>query len=517
MVPRVAHDDVAIASGRRHATPEAPRGLLEFVLRVGPCGDGAASGGSLPASFFVDPSYWRRPDAQDRWIAGTRAEVWQRLYVHHALNLYCAACRQIALATTGREDAMRAAERHTRLLLEDRAGEAGPLRAWSDGEGGWRYGDDGRALTRREGSAFFFGSICDRFHLTDPHTGASHFPEGLGGERLCWNAYDPFLGENSWAALLGPLQVVWLRSRGAAASPDCAEVQLALSLVPACLAMQSPVGGVYARPAVAGRSQERLISNETNLTLYAGLSMLREIAGDVPQLRARMADVDRLRKGLMDYFRRHLFGTVRGEPRFHACGAFIDGVFRPGTTASGQPARFAADVHTWGMSILGVDEIDGRHGRGTCFRLWQAVKRHAGFYTHGDPAGSLSGIGFSSGPGGEPVHDVCSPEWTFGAINMCRVLAAGYAAPGPHHDAALAACLREDELSMLDGVSRFETSPPTAFPSRAFSYVNCLADTGFGWHALPVPSLCATAWAMLVENGFNPFRLGGGSAGTPTA
>ncbi len=502
-----------IGSGRNRAEPGVPRGLLEFVLHAGPFGDEGTSGDRLPVSFFVEPSYWRRPDAQDRRIAGTAVEFWQRLFLHHGLNLYCAACRQIALATTGREDAMSAADRHTRLLLDDRAGEAGSLRGWSDGAGDWRYGDDRRALTSREGSAFFFGAICERFHLTDPHTGSSHFPEELGGAPLSWNSYDPFLGENSWAALLGPLQVAFLRSRGAAVDPDCAEVRLALSLVPACLAMQSPVGGVYARPAAAGRSQERLISNETNLTLYAGLSMLRRMAGDAPQLQARMAQVDSLRQGLMQYFRRHLLGRVDGEPRFHACGTFMDGVFRPGTMADGEPARFAADVHTWGMSILGVDEIDGRHGRGTCFRLWQTVKRHAGFYADGDPTGAVDGIGFSSGPGGEPVHDVCSPEWTFGAINMCRVLAAGYAAPGPHHDAGLAARLREDERSMLEGVSRFETSPGTAYPSRAFPYVNRLTDTGFGWHALPVPSLCATAWAMLVENGFNPFRLGGGSAG----
>ena len=505
---------LTIESGRSRTQPEAPGGLLDFVLHVGPCGDHGTSGSSLPVSFFVEPSYWRRPDAQDRWIAGTPVEFWQRLFLHHGLNLYCAACRQIALAATGREDALRAADRHTRVLLEDRAGESGPLRGWSDGGGGWRYGDDRRTLTSQDGSAFFFGAICERFHLTDPHTGASHFPEALGGAQLSWNSYDPFLGENSWAALLGPLQVAFLRSRGAAVDPDSAEVRLALSLVPACLAMRSPVGGVYARPAAAGRSQERLISNETNLTLYAGLTMLRQLAGEGPQLRARMAGVDRLRRGLIRYFRRHLLGTVDGEPRFHACGAFVDGVFRPGTMASGEPARFAADVHTWGMSILGVEEIDGRHGRGTCFRLWQTVKRHAGFYAHGDPAGIVRGIGFSSGPGGESVHDVCSPEWTFGAINLCRVLATGYAAPGPHHDAGMAARLREDERSMLEGVSSFETSPPTAFPSRAFPYVNRLTDTGFGWHAFPVPSLCATAWAMLVERGFNPFRLGGGSVGT---
>lgn len=484
----------------------ASGGLYEFVLRSG-------RPGGLPVSFHVEPSYWQRPDGQDRGIAGTEIEFWQRLYLQYALNLYCAACRQIALAATGSEDALRAADRHTRMLLDDRVGEAQSLRGWSDKTGGWRYGDAQVSLQSHGGSAFFFGAICDRFHLIDPHTGASSFPPELGGARLSWNFFDPFLGENSWAALIGPLQVAHLKARGTILQPECEEIRLARSLVPACLAMQSPVGGVYARPAASGHTQERLISNETNLTLYAGLTMLRQLMAEVPELREQLAEIDALRQGLREYFRRYLWGNVAGELRLHACGAFLDGVFRPGLKANGQPAPFAADVHTWGMSILGVDEIDGLHGRGSCFRLWESVKRHTGFYP-GGPAAPLAGIGFSAAAGGEPVHDICSPEWTFGAINMCRILAAEYAAPGPNHDAGLVARLREDERSMLEGVAAFEVSPDPDSRSRAFLYVNRMADTGFGWQALPVPSLCATAWAMMIQTGFNPFHLGGSSVST---
>lgn len=495
--------------------PEAMRELTDFVLHARAYGENA-SPGRLPVSFFVEPSYWQRPDAQDRWIAGTVYEFWQRLVVHFGLNLYCGACRQIALATTGLEEAIRAALQHTKLLLDDHAGEAKTLRGWSDKTGGWRYGDEQAFLGSQDGSAFFFATISERYHLTDPRTGASYFPAELGGAPLFWNSFDPFLGENSWAALIGPLQVAHLaRSNGAAMRPECDGVRLARSLVPACLAMLSPVGGVYARPAAWDQRQERLISNETNLTLYAGLTMLKQTMREIPHLSEQVAEVEKLRQGLLRYFRHYLCGTVDGELRFHACGAFFDGVFRPGMTANGQPARFAADVHTWGMSILGVNEIDGRHGRGACFRLWQAVKRHTGFHAQAAPAAPLGGIGFSSGPAGEPIHDVCSPEWTFGAINMCRILAAEYDASGPHHDAELASRLRADERSMLEGVSMFEVSPPTPFPSRAYPYVNRVADTGFGWQALPVPCLCATSWAMLVETGFNPFRLGGDCVSVP--
>jgi hypothetical protein len=500
-----------IESGRSGPQPEALRGLTEFVLRLRRFGESDARNGGLPASFFVEPSYWQRPDAQDRWIAGTEQEYLQRLFVHYGLNLYCAACRQIALATTGQQEALDAADRHTRLLLDDGVGEATALRGWSDKSGDWRYGDGRASLNAADGSAFFFSTISDRWQLTDPRTGASRLPAELGDRPLSWNSYDPFLGENSWAALIGPLQVAWLKARGAPLATDCDEIRLALSLVPACLAMQSPVGGVYARPAAWGLSQERLISNETNLTLFAGLTMLRQAIDGIPHLTSQANEVESLRQGLLRYFRRHLYGTVDGELRFHACGAFVDDVFQPGMTASGQRAPFAADVHTWGLSILGVAEVDSQHGHGACYRLWQAVKRHAGFHQQADPSRPLQGIGFSSGPGGEPVHDICSPEWTFGAINMCRVLAAEYDAPGPHHDAALASRLRDDERSMLEGVATFEVTPRTPFESRAYLYVNRLADTGFGWNALPIPCLCATAWAVLVQRRFNPFHLGGKS------
>jgi hypothetical protein len=503
-----------IESARSRMKPEALHGLTEFVLHSRLYGENGSSDSRLPVSFFVEPSYWQRPGAQDRWIAGTANEFRQRLTVHYGLNLYCAACRQIALGTTGREDAIRAADQHTQVLLNDHIGEAETLRGWSDKAGAWRYGDRQMSLDSKDGSAFFFGTICERFHLADPHTGAACFPQQLGGAPLSWNFYDPFLGENAWAALLGPLQLAYLKTRGAGVEPECDEVRLALSLVPACQAMQSPIGAVYARPASWGHNQERLISNETNLTLYAGLTMLRRLMLEIPELRERTAWVDGLQQGLLRYFRRYLVGEVGGELRFHACCAFFDGLFRPGIIANGHPARFAADVHTWGMSILGVKEIDALHGRGTCFRLWETVKHHTGFYQQASPSATLSGIGFSSGPNGEPVHDICSPEWTFGAINMCRVLAAEYDAPGPHHDAELASRLQDDEQSMLEGVSMFEMSPPTTFRSRSYPYVNRIADTGFGWQALPVPSLCATSWAMLIQNRFNPFRLGGDNVST---
>lgn len=489
--------------------------LAEFVLKVRPYGDDRLPQSDIPVSFFVDSSYWRQAGAQNDWIAGTKEAFAQRLIVHYGLNLYCAACRQIALATTGRADAIEASDRHTRMLLDDRIGDACALRGWSDKAGGWRYGDERACLPSRDGSAYFYSAISDRWRLSDPHTGKAALPDELGGSPLLWSFYDPFLGENSWAALIAPMQVAWLKMAGSRLTADCDEMRLARSLVPACLAMKSSVGGVYARPAVFDQVQERLISNETNLTLYAGLTMLGQMMPIIRGLDRQIGEIERLRAGLLDYFRRHLCGIVDGELRFHACGCYFEDAFLPGKMATGQAVPFAADVHTWGLSILGVQEIDSRHGRGAAYRLWQAVKRHAGYYPDGNPSGPVRGIGYSSDAEGEPVHDVCSPEWTFGAINMCRILAAEYEASGLWQDVALASLVREDEKSMLEGVGSFEMSPRTPFESRAYPYVNRLVDTGFGWTALPVPCLSATAWAILIKNRFNPFRLGGEYLSTP--
>lgn len=483
--------------------------LLEFVLNVSHGHDRASL---LPSSYFVPRKYWEQAAVEHPAIHAGASGYHLRLITQYCLNLYCAACRQLALATSDREDAWQAADRHTRLLIQEEVGTTRHLRAWSDEPGQWLYGDDGARLERRAGSAYFYGAICDLFELIDPLTGETHFPSELGGSRFQWSYFNPFLGESTWATLIAPLQLAYKKWRAGSATADSlasTELYLARSILPACKAMQTRIGAVYARPASAGEPQERLIVNEANLTLYAGLLMLRQLTAEVGDTREQDCVIEGLLEGLLSYFRAHLFGNERGECRVHTCGIFEADAFLPDTGAWGQAVPFGVDVHTWGMSILGVAEVDSKLGHGACFDLWCAVKRHAGYYPDGTTDGPISGVGYSSSPGGQPIHDVCSPEWTFGAINMCRILAAEYDAPGLHHDPALASRFRVDEQDMLAGVERFESSPETEFACRAYPYVNRFCDTGFTWFAIPVASLCSTAWAVLVREHFNPFRLGG--------
>ncbi len=478
--------------------------LTNFVLNVSPAG--SAGKARIPSSYYVPVSYWKEEHAIFPELRHSKIGIYQRLITHYGLNLYCAACRQLALLVTGHTAANEAIDAHTRVLLTGSTGETTSIRAWSDEPGDWRYGDETAKMNSDDRGGYFFGMISDRYLLTDPLDQQTHFPAALGGDRLEWAFYDPFLGENTWATLIAPLQIHFHKQAVARipAAGYSDELQLALSILPALQAMQSSTGGVYARPAPFGQPMERLISNETNLTLYAGLSMLREL---LPEGSATGA-IDALLGGLRAYFRHYLFGHSQNNWRMHTCGTFENGEFKPGLAANGEAARFAVDVHTWGMSILGVEEIDGQHGPGTCFALWQEVKAQAGYYPPEQP-GSICGVGYSPDPQGRPLHHICSPEWTFGAINMCRILAAEYEAPGPHFAPHLARELRNDEQTMLTGVRAFESPSALNPDSRSYPYVNTLCDTGFGWHAFPVESLCATAWALLVQKNFNPFRLGG--------
>jgi len=451
-------------------------------------------------------SYWSKITVQQAYQQPTLTDYYQRLITYYGLNLYCAACRQLALLATNNTAYIPAIDQHTQLLLQGSVGLSGSIRAWSDDSGGWAYGDAPAVMNAANQDGYFFSFISDRYYLADPVTGATDYPKQWGGAKIHWTFYDPFLGENSWAALIAPLQAAFFKaSHNLQTARTGGEVKLAKSVINACLAMQSPVGGVYARPTPKGKHPDRLVANETNLTLFAGLAMYRHLTQghDDPQVEA-------LYQGLLAYFRTYLFGEIAGQLRMHTCGTLMPSGFRAGVMVNGKAARFAVDVHTWGMSVLGVAEIDNRYGQGTCYRLWQQVKAQAGFYDNG----LLAGVGYSPSPNGEPVHDVCSPEWTFGAINMCRILANEYSMDGPNYAPELAEKFREDEGSMLASMYRFEAPSTAGTDYRSYQYVNQTYDTGFGWMAFPIESLCATAWAIMIRQGFNPFCLGGACVST---
>jgi hypothetical protein len=52
--------------------------------------------------------------------------------------------------------------------------------------------------------------------------------------------------------------------------------------------------------------------------------------------------------------------------------------------------------------------------------------------------------------------------------------------------------------------------------TEAYYYANKRYQIPFGWYANPIDSLCSTAWSLMIDNGFNPFMLGGSYTNTVT-
>ena len=195
---------------------------------------------------------------------------------------------------------------------------------------------------------------------------------------------------------------------------------------------------------------------------------------------------------------------------------------------------FAVDCQTWGMAALGAQFIDENLGEGTAFEIWQNTKKYGGYYVEGFDR--VHGVGFSDINNTE--RNVCSAEWTFGAILMCRQLAKDYLEMGRDD---FAKELLEDADSMRAGVEALRVdvediqtvttseasgnqftwdrnwaqwgSPAVTNTSSglAYRYSNRRYEIPFGWWANPLPSLASTAWAIMNDRDFNPFELGGKS------
>jgi hypothetical protein len=382
-------------------------------------------------------------------------------------------------------------------------------------------------------------------------------PEYQAGT-ISWTDWKPITGENAWAFLIGPLQAARLQyqsieQRACIPFRDLA-VQNALSVLPAFAALQSPLGAVYAAPSgtLANQGTQLLdpsfASVENTISLYAGLNILRTTLNDIrshertltPDDHRRLdealhciavmidggdLDANRRTDGLLAFLRNYAWQE----------GHFVQGgrVKSPDGAHPWQPNREtrAVDVNTWGITALGPQRIDHWFGLGASFRTWQEVKRWGG-YGEGT---TLWGVGFSDrdgngvDPQGRYRQGVLSVEWTAGAITMVRAMIGHYQtigrqAPANQEAQSMVAALQVDERSMLAAMERLrlDTYPNTPFPGQPHNFATLfpLPTTPylyasrrylipFGWYANPIPSTCATAWMVMVANGYNPFVPGG--------
>jgi hypothetical protein len=386
---------------------------------------------------------------------------------------------------------------------------------------------------------------------------------GLPGKRpeyrpgkISWSDWKPITGENAWAFLLGPLQAAYLhhvRGRGGAFVPfQELAVQQALAMLPAFAALQAPIGAVYYAPAgtVGNQGSQPIhpqqVSVENNFSLYAGLKLLRAIlqvelagettlsTGETRTIQRALALIEtmihggtlgkrRTTAGLLDFF----------QNRAWRDGGFVQGGIAnaPNTPDVWVPALEprAVDANTWGVAALGARQVDAWFGNGAAYRAWRQVQGW-GAYGVGP---TLWGVGYSNqdgngiGADGAYRQGILSAEWTAGAITMVRNMLRHYRAVADGGDPAArdyVERLETDEHAMLAGVQtlRYDRYLETDFPGKPAGYADLIrprtlpylyasrrAMIPFGWNANPLPSTCATAWIVLVADGYDPFGYAG--------
>lgn len=427
----------------------------------------------MPLSFQVPQHFWEiyTSDMDDIDSA------LERILLKYSLSIYDAAVWQAALAQMDNPKGWSLADLHTSRLIEGKSGELKDIRAYQTP---FTYGD--KHLTMQKDNAYFFRIIADQYLQDDPRFGENEVKNFPNFDRLHHEDWKPITGEQAWAAIIGPLQMAYVRYKGNI-PVNCREMKLAIDILPAVEAMRSPIGAIYHSPTGTHGKDPHDISNENNFSMHAALVMLYEITKDKDPMTA--ARVNYLILGIENYFRKYAFDSREGV--FYQGGFYENERFVP-------TKIYAVDCQTWGTAVLGTKFIDDAYGEGTTMRIWRNVKKRAGFY---DRDRILRGVGYTDD------HDVLSTEWTAGAILNARLVADAYEKTHPYWSREL----RKDAITMRIGIEALKVKLDDG--SIAYLYSNRRFFIPFGWWANPVPSLMSSAWVLMIDKDYNPFVLGG--------
>jgi hypothetical protein len=389
---------------------------------------------------------------------------------------------------------------------------------------------------------FFYRMIGPTYIMRDPLQGAYGWtwraePAGINPDPaqfwnlaglIHWNDWKPITGENVWGIILGPIQILFVRNcshvKEFKTFEDAPyEVQLAVSVLPAALALKSPLGSMYHCPEGTkmfppDEDEATNVSNENNFSAYAAFKALSYILnkfykGSDPVLDKAKQISKEMLDGLEGWFAKYLLPTpIAGEHVISQGGhVTFDGTYKP---QDGDQA-FAVDCQTWGLLTVGAHKFDKNYGsKTTAYAVWQATKKLAGYYIDG----KLAGVGYTT-PSNETKnntgsHDIWSGEWTWGAVFMCRRLARDYSQMGK---AAWAQSLLADADSMVklmntsvipcdDGVW---CKGGLVQSDGSYLYANKRFFIPWGWYANPIGATASTGWAVFNDFHYNPFQLGG--------
>jgi hypothetical protein len=245
----------------------------------------------MPHSYQVPDHYWRSKEyldvAQHPVPLDSQVAIEDRVCTKFGLNLYDGATWEIALSLEGQVEIPRIYERTVLYSCSTGANQnVGGLADIKADTPAFLYGASqiaGNALPRmpmianytnpNDGSssmpgAFYFRMVSQTYITDDPLIGSyAHAfvypnPDASGPSWntagvIIWNDWKPITGENVWGAMIGPLQTLYISTNGSIpkfstynAAPH--QVQLAMSIIPALVALQSPEGAIYHCPQGTG-------------------------------------------------------------------------------------------------------------------------------------------------------------------------------------------------------------------------------------------------------------------------
>jgi len=489
----------------------------------------------LPLSYYVPPNFFQGipvnerpqfftegrydPQCNGAWSTADQLNAYQfqteELLTVGGLNLYDGAMWQIAVSLLGylsvAEDyQVKNLVAHRTLQFENiKANKVclgvvdyGQCIDESDNGGcGFCYGDTSDKTLDID-NAYFFRMVSDVWSYEGTQDARCPVINGYQNTWK-WNDYRPVTGENSWASLIGPLQVAYLKAGSYISNipDDSSAFTLAFNFIPAVEKMLvAGYGSVYYAPRNTWDALDPAIgdtiSTENNVSLLAGLKMLLYI---LQTRTSRKYDswiprVDQLIKSVTYYMR----SSYNAQYGYFSQGARYTGDTHVWTWV--KEPFFAVDCQTWAISVLGKEQIDSWFGEGTTLRIWNNTKLIGGYQFNPETTW-VNGVGFTQ----NIVDQIFSGEWSLGAINMLYVLAESY--PGLIgqrllDEAAYMRAALEKELITTGTLKGGQTTAGVVYANKRYFIP-------FGWYANPLWSTASTSWTVTTDLRFNPFYLGG--------
>jgi len=513
-----SHIDSSI--GREFPSLRAPTRFTNFLL------NNKWNNSVLPISYRASESYWQYIVPDEFYTAplfegvcGREVTIQERnnymfqtekYLTMFGINLYDAATRTLALALLGQYGVAHAYE--AEILIAGKTLQFASIRGTAPCKGimytgacedvdkngacGFCYGgftNDG--LTLDSTQAYFFRMVSDVYSYegtVDARCPEKNLP-------WTWNDWRPVTGENSWANMLGPLQVAFLEANknpnGISDSSNA--MRLSIGVFRAFQISQLPNGGIaYApwntwddsNPALGGTA-----SVENAASALASLKALLFVIqqNQNTQHKNLLPEIQDVITKLTNFIRSSF------DP---AVGYFLQGgqydQNRNFIWNKDEYSTFAVDCQTWVISVIGAPTIDSWYGTGATLKIWQNTKLLGG-YSYDAPSDTVFGVGFSKN---QDVQ-IFSGEWSFGAVNMLRILANQLPDSSMKllNEATIIRQAIDDTLTFYD----------VSINSDIVNYANRRYYIPFGWYANPLPSLASISWAVFTDSDYNPFLLGG--------